>query len=149
MTSALLRRATADDCALVWAWNCAPDVRAVSGDRRPVELAEHARWYAERLARTDAPMWIVESDGVPVGVVRVDPGADREARISIALARGARGRGIGKHAITAACASWHGAVVAQIRTDNQPSRACFEACGFSAVAVVGDIVVYRKPQVCS
>jgi RimJ/RimL family protein N-acetyltransferase len=46
------------------------------------------------------------------------------------LAAGARGRGIGKRAILAACEAWGGPVVAQIRRDNQPSRAAFEACGF-------------------
>jgi RimJ/RimL family protein N-acetyltransferase len=58
-------------------------------------------------------------------VVRIDAG-----QISIALAAGARGRGVGKRAIALACAAWGGPVVAQIRKDNQPSRAAFEACGF-------------------
>ncbi len=144
MTS--LRPATGDDCARVWAWNFAPDVRAMSTSGRGVDLGEHARWYAERLARDGSPMWIVEDAGMPVGVVRIDRldlERDSIGHISIALARDARGRGIGRLAIAAACAHWDGPVVAQIRHDNLPSRACFEACGFAATDHLGDYVVYR------
>jgi L-amino acid N-acyltransferase YncA len=139
-----LRRATADDCAAVWAWNFAPDVRAVSIDARPVGLDDHARWYAERLARADAPMWVVENAGRPIGIVRVDNQPDGAGKLSIALARDARGRGIGRRAVAEACARWGRPVVAWIRHDNLSSRNCFEACGFTAGDRVGDLVLYRK-----
>jgi RimJ/RimL family protein N-acetyltransferase len=118
-----LRAAALADCERVWQWNFADDVRAMSNDPSIVELATHAAWYVDRIAK--GAIWIVECDGEDVGVVRIDSGV-----ISIALAAGARGRGVGKRAIAAACAAWGGPVVAQIRFDNQPSRAAFEACGF-------------------
>ena len=118
-----LRTATVADCEAVWEWNFAPDVRAMSNDPSIVDLARHAAWYVDRLAR--GAFWIVEHDDLAVGSVRIDDG-----RISIALAPSARGKGIGKRAIAAACLAWAGPVVAQIRNDNQLSRAAFEACGF-------------------
>jgi L-amino acid N-acyltransferase YncA len=144
-----LRPATAADCSAVWAWNFAPDVRAMSIDQRPISLADHARWFADRLAREDAPMWVVEDAGRPIGIVRVDPteGADPAGcagKLSIALARDARGRGIGRTAIAQACARWGRPVIAWIRHDNLSSRNCFEACGFTAADRVGDLVLYRK-----
>jgi GNAT superfamily N-acetyltransferase len=118
-----LRAAALADCERVWQWNFAEDVRAMSNDPSIVALATHAAWYVDRIAK--GAIWIVEHEGEDVGVVRIDGG-----KISIALAAGARGRGVGKRAIAAACAAWGGPVVAQIRNDNQPSRAAFEACGF-------------------
>ena len=118
-----LRAAAIADCERVWQWNFAADVRAMSNDPTIVELATHAAWYVDRIAK--GAIWIVECEGEDAGVVRIDAG-----RISIALAAGARGRGIGKRAIALACVAWGGPVVAQIRCDNQPSRAAFEACGF-------------------
>ena len=119
----VLRAAAIADCERVWQWNFAADVRALSNDPTIVELAEHTAWYAARIAK--GAIWIVECDGEDVGVVRIDAG-----KISIALAANARGKGVGKRAIAAACLAWGGPVVAQIRSDNQPSRAAFLACGF-------------------
>jgi RimJ/RimL family protein N-acetyltransferase len=121
--SIALRAATLEDCDRVWQWNFAADVRAMSNDPSIVELATHAAWYVDRLAK--GAIWIVECEGEACGVVRIDAG-----RISIALAADARGRGVGKRAIAAACVAWGGPVVAQIRGDNEPSRAAFMACGF-------------------
>jgi RimJ/RimL family protein N-acetyltransferase len=125
-----LRAAAPADCELVWMWNFAADVRAMSGDPTIVELSSHAAWYGLRIADATAPMWIVESARAPVGVVRIDA----DGRISIALGADARGRGIGRRAITAACEAWGRTVTAEIRHDNAASRACFEACGFVAAA---------------
>lgn len=119
----VLRPATLADCERVWQWNFAADVRAMSNDPTIVALATHAAWYVDRIAK--GAIWIVECDGEDVGVVRIDGG-----KISIALAASARGKGVGKRAIAAACAAWGGPVVAQIRSDNQTSRAAFLACGF-------------------
>lgn len=148
-----LRAATTADCEAVWRWNCAPDVRAQSKQAREVPLAEHAAWYAQRLAAAD-PMWVIESDGAEVGTIRIDHVADvsghaertakqHAGRISIALGADARGRGIGRRAIAEACRAWHRPVMAEILIDNLASRACFEACGFRAIVECGDLITYR------
>jgi RimJ/RimL family protein N-acetyltransferase len=128
-----LRRARPADCERVWAYNFAPDVRAVSGSSEPVSAAAHAAWYTRRLAEIDAPMWIIESEGEAVGVIRIDRilGPTRFGRISIALDRAARGRGIGQAAIIEATRAWAGPTLAEIHPDNTASRVAFEACGFA------------------
>lgn len=143
MTTAL-REAVATDCAAVYAWNFAPDVRAQSRTATQVAPREHERWFASRLARVadGAPMWIIEDDAAPVGVLRLDP-IDDAARISIAIAADARGRGIGRRAITAACARFARPVVAEVLARNTASRVCFEACGFRPIARRDDVVTYR------
>ena len=137
-----LRPASLDDCAQVWAWRFAADVRAVSADTRHVELDEHATWYLARLHERSSPMWIIEDAGAGIGVVRVDRQPDGSGTISIALARGSRGRGVGRAAISAACRRWGGRVVATIRADNAASQTCFEACGFREMARRADLITY-------
>lgn len=135
-----MRDARPDDSDRVFAWNCSPEVRALSGDPRIIERSEHVRWYERRLRH--GLMWIIEDRGAPVGVVRLDPTGDT-TKISIALSPKARGRGIGRRAIAAACASYGRPVDAVIRAGNAASRACFEAAGFALISVTENFVTYR------
>jgi UDP-2,4-diacetamido-2,4,6-trideoxy-beta-L-altropyranose hydrolase len=132
-----LRDARFTDCLAVWRWNFAPDVRAVSRTQEDVPLSDHARWFARRLRSLD-PVWIVEENGDPVGIVRLDG-----ARISIALAAEVRGRGIGREAIAIACQRANQPVVAEVASENTASRRCFEACGFVPVEDGRELVTYR------
>lgn len=155
-----LRPARPEDCESIYRWNFAADVRAQSRRAEAVVFLEHARWFARRLADVDssswspswapiwAPIWVIEEYRHGVGVVRIDPPdhgllAHGRARISIALAAFARGRGVGRAAIAAACRAWRQPVVAEIFADNAASRACFEACGFRAIASCDGIVFYH------
>ena len=143
-----LRRALPDDCEHVWGWNFAPDVRARSKRALAVAFAEHARWYIRRLADGHDPMWVIEDHGCPVGVIRLDSSAGGFTQVSIALAANARGRGVGRAAIGAACRAWAKPVVAEIFADNLSSRACFEACGFrSVVEADGVLTYYWDPEI--
>jgi RimJ/RimL family protein N-acetyltransferase len=137
-----LRRAALDDCEHVWGWNFAPDVRARSKRALAVSFAEHARWYTRRLTDGHDPMWVIEEHGRPVGVIRLDTSATGLPHVSIALAPHARGRGIGRAAIAAACRRWGKPVIAEIFADNLPSRACFEACGFRSVVEADGLLTY-------
>jgi RimJ/RimL family protein N-acetyltransferase len=137
-----LRAAVPDDSERIWTWNFAPDVRARSRRAEAVAFVQHARWFARRLADGVAPIWVIEEHGAPVGVVRLDPDGQR-ARISIALAVSARGRGVGRAAIAQACRRWRRPIAAEIFDDNLASRACFAACGFRPVAACDGLVTYH------
>lgn len=141
MMALTMRDARPEDCDRVFAWNCTPEVRALSGDPRVIEMSEHVRWYERRL-RARGPFWIVENEGVPVGVLRLDP-TDAGTAISISLSPRARGLGIGRRAIAAACLAWNQPVIAVIRTTNIASRTCFEACGFEVTAEHDEFITYR------
>jgi UDP-2,4-diacetamido-2,4,6-trideoxy-beta-L-altropyranose hydrolase len=141
--SVVLRAAAAEDCEAVWRWNFAPDVRAQSKRGHAVAFAEHARWFQRRLADAHEPIWVIEEYFAPVGVVRLDTAPSGLARISVALATAARGRGIGKAAITAACQLWGRPIFAEIFAHNLASRACFEACGFHSVVECDGLLTYH------
>jgi len=146
-----LRAPRRDDCERVWEWNFTPDVRARSVSRRIVTYAEHTRWFAKRIAVDGAPIWVIEEHGIGVGVVRLDPVANKwvtparlqQAKISIALCERARGRGIGRRAIAQACAHWARPVLAEIQPDNAASVAAFSACGFREIARTTELLTYR------
>jgi len=146
-----LRGALPEDCERVWEWNFTPDVRARSVSRRIVTFAEHTKWFAKRVASVDAPMWIIEEHGIGVGVIRLDPIANKwvtparlqQSKISIALCEKARGRGIGSRAIAQACTKWRRPIVAEIQPDNIASIKAFAACGFKEIARNSELVTYR------
>ncbi len=144
MIAPALRPAGPADSAQVLGWNGAAEVRARSLDPRPIDPADHARWFAARLADPACALWIVEVAGAPAGVVRVD-GLPDAARISIAVDPAWRGRGVGRAAIALACRAAGVPVVAEIRLDNHASVAAFAAAGFTRwpVGDRADAVAYR------
>jgi len=138
-----LRLAELADCEAVWRWSFAPDVGARSRRGQAIAFVEHARWFAARLADRREPIWIIEDNHRPVGVVRFERAASGLARISIALAASARGRGVGKIALAAACLAWGEPVFAELVADNLASRGCFEACGFQSVVACDGLLTYH------
>lgn len=138
-----LRDAAWSDCEQIYQWNFAPDVRARSRRPASVAFADHAHWFERRLADRHDPIWVIETLAGPVGVVRLDTVGRGLARISIALAGGARGHGIGRRAITLVCQRWGKPICAEILADNLASRACFEACGFRSVVECDGLLTYH------
>jgi RimJ/RimL family protein N-acetyltransferase len=134
----VLRKARLADCERVYRWNFAPDVRAMSKSAANVSLADHTRWYANRI-KSESPIWIITEEALPLGVVRIDD----NGRISIALDPLARGRGVGKRAIFSACQLWLAPLLAEVLVSNVASRKCFEACGFVAIAQANEVITYH------
>ncbi len=130
-----LRKASRRDRHRVLRWNNAPDVRARSLDRRPIDPADHARWFERRLEDPLTHMWIIEHEHRPIGVVRIQRlQAGAPGLISIVIDAAARGRGVGRDAIVAACRLDGGPVIAEIVPENAQSLACFTRAGFAPVA---------------
>ncbi|UQA58061.1 GNAT family N-acetyltransferase [Polyangium aurulentum] len=132
-----LRPARADDAGRIWVWNNEPSVRRASLRTASIPWADHRAWYAARLQDGATAFWIVQTpeDGA-IGSVRIQPSGEEDT-ISIALAPGARGRGVGTRAIAEAVARRLAAggarpIVALIRPDNEASARAFARAGFVA-----------------
>lgn len=129
------RPATAADSELLLAWRNDPEVREVSRDTRAVEREHHEAWLAGVLLDANRTLLVVEEAGEPAGTVRFDREADR-CEISVTVAPGRRGGGVGSRAIREAAELELAArpglsgVVAEVQERNVRSLRAFERAGY-------------------
>lgn len=129
-----LRRVRSDDVDLVREWRNDEDAVRFSVNGRRVSPDEHARWFADQMRNSERLFWIAEEHGDPVGQVRVDV-RDREGTVSIVVAPGQRGRGMGTSILRALLSEMahHPEVdtlIALAHQDNAASLRAFERSGF-------------------
>ena len=126
-----LRPATAADSGRLREWRNEPETVAASLRGREVELDEHRTWLARVLDDPGERLFIVESEGEPVGQVRLQRHAYGGLEVHIGLAAGARGRGIGRETLELAWEEADGEpVTARVLADNERSLRAFAAAGF-------------------
>lgn len=144
MVAALtLRPATLDDAKHLFDWRNDPTARAVSGDTNPLVWDDHLSWVTRALENPAHRILIGIQNDTPVGVVRFAKDNDHMV-VSLALAPGQQGRGLGKTLLAAGLAQIAPTpVMASIRNDNAASRACFSACGFMPVGQDNPFGSYR------
>ena len=133
-----LRPARPDDARRLFDWANDPETRAASFDRAAIPWPAHVAWLAAVLADPNRRLWIAEEAGVPIGQLRVDRAPDGRGVVSIGLAPGARGRGLGRTVLRMGLAAavrelgirraW-----AVVIATNLPSRRLFEGAGFTVV----------------
>jgi UDP-2,4-diacetamido-2,4,6-trideoxy-beta-L-altropyranose hydrolase len=130
-----LRKVTLDDARRLLDWRNDDSVRLVSLNSEPIAWDGHVAWLQRKLADPDHAHWIAESEGEACGSVRFDVAAGK-ARVSITVAPGWRGRGLGAHLLAEgerrllAERSDVAEFVAEILPDNAPSRRLFEKAGY-------------------
>ena len=93
-----LRLLAPDDSARVLAWRNSPEVAAYMYSDHQIGQAEHDRWFEGALTATDRRYWIIEMDGMPVGLAnltRIDPAAQRCEWAYYLGEPSTRGRGLG------------------------------------------------------
>jgi UDP-2,4-diacetamido-2,4,6-trideoxy-beta-L-altropyranose hydrolase len=133
---AVLRRAGADDCRMLWQWANDPSVRAVSFNREPIPWERHVPWFRARLADPHCFFFIAEDRaGNRLGQVRCETAGD-EAVLSVSLAREQRGRGYGETVLRLAAGevfarSGVPAIHAYVKEGNTASAAAFRKAGFT------------------
>ena len=132
-----LRGGRPEDVDLVFRWANDPTTRQVSFNRSPISYDTHLRWYAEQLERSDRNVFIAwDVNETPVALVRLDRGeCQHRCIVSINVAPGERGRGIGTAALKAATpvAMTLGfrTIDAYIRPTNGASIKAFVKAGYS------------------
>jgi perosamine synthetase len=131
-----LRAASIEDVDMLFAWRNRPEIIAIGALNRSVGLDEHRAWFSRKLLDGDAKIWIIESAGVPVGQVRLDPVAAWEKVISIFILSEFAGNGYGAQAIRDACdkafSIWPELkrIRADILKENSRSAHAFKRSGF-------------------
>jgi len=133
--SLALRPVTPVDEEVLLTWANDPVARAASFQSGTIAPAEHAAWFADRLADPNARLYVGEQDGRPVGLVRFAV-ADETATISVNVGPTSRMRGVGTRLIDHGCrrllrergvTAFH----AYIRAGNEASVRAFTAAGFA------------------
>lgn len=141
-----LRAATSGDEAMLLGWRNDPEAIRFSVTGQGVRPAEHSAWLARRLGDPNTHLWIAEERGAPVGQVRVDVEGDT-GTVSIAVAPGERGRGVGTAALRAMVREVERdpavrRLRALVRTDNRASVRAFELAGFERLGrLEGEFIV--------
>ena len=139
--SLTLRKATAEDCRLLWEWANEPTVRAASFSAAPIPWEQHVAWFAAHQGSPKHRSFIgLDSVGVPVGQVRFNL-QGKAAVISVSLVHHVRGMGYGSLLIrqgTAAlfdegCATQ---IDAYVKRDNHASLHAFAHAGFIEIGTV-------------
>ncbi len=135
----VLRAVEPADRDLLLSWANDPGTRAGSRRHALIPAAEHARWLAGHLAAPDTSrLWIGESDGAPIGLVRFERQTATSVEVGITVAPEARGRGLARPLLDAgidAARDVFGSVtiLADILPGNAPSIALFTGAGFRPV----------------
>jgi hypothetical protein len=144
-----LRAVEPGDLEMLRAWRNDPDTRRWSRSSHEIAPEEHARWLQGQLANAAMRLWVAESDGKPVGHVRVSPvppgsaAARATAEVHVVMAPAARGRGLGSATLVeaAACALAErdvGLLCAHVKPDHEASLRAFSLAGFSRSGVDDD-----------
>lgn len=141
-----LRPAEQEDSARLLAWrNDVASVRfSLSGTA--VLPVEHEAWIARVLDDPAVELNIIEMDGVPTGMIRVDI-SDATGFVSLSVDRAHRGRGVGQWALDAVVGRAASGVrldrlVAAVHRDNGPSSLVFERAGFLPTGTDGAFITW-------
>jgi RimJ/RimL family protein N-acetyltransferase len=145
-----LRRTTADDMMLYFAWANDPEVRANSFTQDIITLEAHERWFASKLADENTVMYVFECDGVPAGQIRFAL-ANGAAEIGFSIAKEFRGKGLGTEILRRSCEMlWNERgtnliIRGAVKTANTASSRAFERAGFTTMDdSTNDVFFYAK-----
>ena len=144
----VLRAATLDDEALLLEWRNDPAVVRMSLTGQPVAHAAHEDWLAVRLAGPNPRLWIAEEAGEAVGQVRVDRNHET-GTVSIAVAAGHRGRGVGSRMLSALMIELEAdhevrSLLAMVHPDNTASLRVFTRAEFQNIGSRQGFVVFER-----
>jgi RimJ/RimL family protein N-acetyltransferase len=131
-----LRPAAATDAALLLDLRNDAETRQQSFTSHRISQEEHERWLQERLeAQSETRIYIGEVGGEAVGQARVDRTDPRRGLISVSIAEGRRGAGLGSRLIrqasdAAAADLGLDLIVAMIKPANGASLSAFRRAGY-------------------
>lgn len=138
-----MREASFDDWQFLLNLRNDPVTRAASRQTEEIDAQNHRDWLKRVLADSNRQIYIAESAASPVGMVRIDIGAD-ECEISWAVAAEFRGRGIGSKMVLEAANLTKLPIRAVVRATNVASKKIALGAGFSISENDGNWITLRR-----
>jgi UDP-2,4-diacetamido-2,4,6-trideoxy-beta-L-altropyranose hydrolase len=136
-----IRKVEEADRHLLWEWANDPAVRNVSFSPDPIPWEQHVKWFDSKLADCNNRHYVLQdAQEIPIGQARYQLDGAR-AVMSINLAPGLRGRGLGSATMDLASDQLFRetnaqAIHAYVKPDNEPSVRLFQNAGFTRQATV-------------
>ncbi|MBV7298623.1 UDP-2,4-diacetamido-2,4,6-trideoxy-beta-L-altropyranose hydrolase [Enterovibrio paralichthyis] len=127
-----LKRATEDDIAQVYEWQCHPNTRKYALNPDIPTWEQHVVWMKNKLKRTEDYFYlIINTSGERVGVIRLDRKSQYDYLVSIFIHPDHYGQGIGHQALSlVGRVHPHVNIHATVLADNIASRKLFEKAGY-------------------
>lgn len=130
-----LRPAIHSDCYTILKWRNNPLTVKNSLTGRKIDLQAHEAWFAKAMPDPNTEIFIANTTEDDVGMIRFDRGGGDIATVSIMVAPGWRGLGIGRRILEQGCLMKKDWVLsALIKNTNKASISIFEGCGFCLVS---------------
>lgn len=139
-----LREARLEDAELIYRWQCHPDTRRYFHNPEAPTWNEHVKWFKARIDAQGSIYRVVERNGQPAGVLRLDGTENQDYVVSILVGPDNFRQGIGLAALRLARKLVpHARLLANVDPENRASTALFENAGY----VFEDGVFQNRPKV--
>ncbi len=130
-----MRRATEEDCGILFEWANDPLVRRNSFSGARISWEEHTAWFAALQKRTDCGQYIYLCEEKPVGQARVTV-SGTEAEVGYSICAQSRGMGHGKRILQLLEEAVRGdfpqvkTLTARVKPENAASQNAFLNIGY-------------------
>lgn len=135
MTELYLRRAQKSDVNILYEWANETECRKQSFSSEPIAYESHVQWLEQTLKDETVQMYIVMSDEIPVGQIRLNIN-ENQAVISYSLDCKHRGMGYGtsllelaEHVVKETNPKVN-TLIGKVKKDNGSSQKCFKENGY-------------------
>lgn len=129
----VLRRGENQDCEQIFTWQSNPVTRRYCRNPNLPTWEEHQEWFAASLENPRRSLYIIEDQGMPVGVVRLDTLKEKQetAEVSILIGPAFYGQGYARRALLALRRQHPETIfVAEILPENVHSQKLFIDAGY-------------------
>ncbi|HNP77306.1 MAG TPA: UDP-2,4-diacetamido-2,4,6-trideoxy-beta-L-altropyranose hydrolase [Cyclobacteriaceae bacterium] len=132
---ATLRLVGLEDEKLLFEWANDPEIRNQSYNQAPINWPTHQEWLRKKLADKNSYFYIIQTDGIPVGQVRLEI-ANQVAIVSYSIDKAFRGQGLGRSLLSMALKEFKKKmvhpilIVGYVKFSNEVSCRIFDSLGF-------------------
>lgn len=145
-----LRKINFYDIELLWHLRNQPDVYKYFRQNRRVSWEKHIKWIVPIiLGMAKKDLFMIQHESLPIGQIRFDYQKNKEAKVSIAILKEFRGRGISRESFKKAVKLVKKekklkTIIAEVHKNNIPSQRFFKKLNFKLKEKKGSWLKYTQ-----